>query len=333
MRLTLASLADLYVFESSPLRHDLGALHVPFDDLVGVSTTESLLGSAVRRGENVALIGASGSGKSSVTAHVLGPLAEGVAPLFIPLAAMPAETINTPDRLADHLITTIASVAGSAADSLAAELAHETTTITRTHQVGGGFGWRWLRGEMAREVKRQTEIERRASVIDKTDALAGVLETVALQDLQPVLVFDDTDRWIKGVSVDLVDAFFGEGVRWMMELPAPIVAAVHTRYFETTPRRHLLQCLDTAIEIPRLDSVEAIGAILCRRIARKADIPNPNLAEVLAPGAAEAILGVYSEEGSLRRALRTCHTALREALSDGVSRLTAERITVAANAG
>lgn len=65
VRLTLAVLVDAYVFESSPSRHDLGALHVPFDDLIGVSATESLLDKAVRRGENVALIGGTGSGKSS----------------------------------------------------------------------------------------------------------------------------------------------------------------------------------------------------------------------------------------------------------------------------
>ena len=88
MSLALQMLADRYAFESSPTRHDLGALHVPFDDLTQPGQTEARLDAAVRRREPVALIGASGSGKSSAIAHMLGPLAESVAPLFVPLAAI-----------------------------------------------------------------------------------------------------------------------------------------------------------------------------------------------------------------------------------------------------
>ena len=170
MSLSLRLLADRYAFESSPTRHDLGALHVPFDELTRNGQTEARLDAAVRRREPVALIGASGSGKSSVIAHVLGPLAEGVAPLFVPLAAMPSETIDTPSHLADHLLATITRLAGSAAARIDEDLAPETTTITKTSGGSVGLGWSWLRGEMARQVTRQTKLESRAGFIDKTDA-------------------------------------------------------------------------------------------------------------------------------------------------------------------
>ena len=100
---TLEELRDRYVFESSPTRHDLGALHVPFDDLVGNHRTEHRLDGAVRRQERAALIGPSGSGKSSVLARVLGSDIEGVAQLIVPLAALPATTIDTPSHLVDDL--------------------------------------------------------------------------------------------------------------------------------------------------------------------------------------------------------------------------------------
>lgn len=100
---TLEELRDRYVFESSPTRHDLGALHVPFDDLVGDHRTEHRLDGAVRRQERAALIGPSGSGKSSVLARVLGSDIEGVAQLIVPLAALPATTIDTPSHLVDDL--------------------------------------------------------------------------------------------------------------------------------------------------------------------------------------------------------------------------------------
>ena len=333
MSLSLQLLADRYAFESSPTRHDLGALHVPFDELARPGQTEARLDSAVRRREPVALIGASGSGKSSVIAHVLGPLAEGVAPLFVPLAALPADAIDTPAHLADHLLATISRLAGSAAARIEADLAPETTTITRTRKAGWGLRWRWMSGEMAREVQRQTEIETKATVLDKADALGQVLEIVSDEGLQPVLVFDDTDRWLRNGGANLVESFFGEGVRWMLELPAALVVAAHPHYFETTPRDRLLQYLDTRITIPLLDTTTAIDAILRRRIEQYAGVDDPDLAEVFDPGASAAILGVYREAGSLRRALQVCHTALHEALSDGASRITARHIQAAANAG
>lgn len=68
MTLTLTQLRERYVFESSPQRLTLGELHVPFDELVGDTRTETRLEGALRRNEPTAIIGASGSGKSSMQA-------------------------------------------------------------------------------------------------------------------------------------------------------------------------------------------------------------------------------------------------------------------------
>ena len=43
MSLSLHLLTNRYVFESSPTRHDLGALHVPFDELTQPGQTEARL--------------------------------------------------------------------------------------------------------------------------------------------------------------------------------------------------------------------------------------------------------------------------------------------------
>ena len=82
MSLSLRLLADRYAFESSPTRRDLGALHVPFDELTRNGHTEARLDAAVRRREPVALIGASGSGKSSVIGFDSGG-----APALLPAGA------------------------------------------------------------------------------------------------------------------------------------------------------------------------------------------------------------------------------------------------------
>ena len=333
MSLTLRLLADRYAFESSPTRHDLGALHVPFDELTRAGQTEARVDAAVRRGEPVALTGASGSGKSSVIAHVLGPLAEGVAPLFVPLAAMPSEAIDTPSHLADHLLATVTRLAELAAAPIDEDLATGTTTIAKTRRAAGGISLGWMKVEIARQVTQQTELETRSSFMDKTDTIAQVLEIIADEHLQPALVFDDTDRWLSDESSRVVEGFFGEGVRWMLELPAALIVAVHPHYFRTFPYDELLQYLDTWITIPRIDRVSAIDAILRTRIEQYADVVAPDLSNVLDPDASAAILDVYAENGSLRRALQVCHIALHDALSDSVPRITAHHIRAAANAG
>ena len=110
-------------------------------------------------------------------------------------------------------------------------------------------------------------------------------------------MFDDTDRWLRNGGAKLVESFFGEGVRWMLDLPAALVVAAHPHYFETTPRDRLLQYLDTRITIPQLPTTAAIDAILRRRIERYAGVSDPDLPEVFGPDASAAILGVYREAG------------------------------------
>ena len=83
MTLTLATLRERYVFESSPQYHNLGVLHLPFDRLIGDERTEARLVGALRRNERSAVIGTTGCGKSSMMAYVLHPAADGIAPLLI----------------------------------------------------------------------------------------------------------------------------------------------------------------------------------------------------------------------------------------------------------
>lgn len=262
MTLTLATLRDRYVFESTPQRHDLGALHVPFDELVGDGRTEARLN-------------------------------------------------------------------GAASD----EIADRTETVTTTRRGGLAAGWAWIGGDLAREVKRQTEIERTATFADKTDVLIQVLETIAGDDLHPVLVFDDTDRWLTNGGPDLVRRFFGEGLRWLLELPAGMVVAVHPNYLAATPQAELLQYLDTQITIPHLPDPAHIGTIFNRRIELYAGIDNPDLYEAIGNDALIAIHDVYEATGSLRRAIHVCHTAVQDALDAGDANLNAPHVAAAANAG
>ena len=56
----LAHLSGRYAFDGTPIPHDLGAYHVPFDLMLGGDQVESRLRSGSVGGERVALIADSG---------------------------------------------------------------------------------------------------------------------------------------------------------------------------------------------------------------------------------------------------------------------------------
>ena len=146
-------------------------------------------------------------------------------------------------------------------------------------------------------------------------------------------MFDDTDRWLNTHSAGLVLRFFGENLRWLLDLGANVVAAVHPAYFAIASQADLLQYLDTQIPIPHLTDPASIGSIIGRRVELYADIQNPDLSYVITDSALAAIHRVYNKTTSLRRAIHVSHTAVHEALDAGDTHLTANHITAADNAG
>ncbi|MGH3368579.1 MAG: hypothetical protein ACRDPR_01125 [Nocardioidaceae bacterium] len=84
----LLALQEAHAFDPFPVRDDLGVYHVPFSELAGDGHIEEALGDGCRRVERIGIVGDSGTGKSSLTARVLGPLAEGVAPIVVPVPVL-----------------------------------------------------------------------------------------------------------------------------------------------------------------------------------------------------------------------------------------------------
>lgn len=281
--LSLELLQQNYVFEATPVSADLGPLHVRFDELTGVTSTEVRVSAAINRGEPVALIGRSGSGKSSVIAHILGPLAEDLAPMTVPVAAMSSEIVDSPASLVDHLLGTVALAAKKAMLVVDTDDASTATVTTRSSRRSG-FG-------------------------------------------------DDTDRWLRSGGSSLATAFFAETIRWVRGLPTGLVVAVHLTYFDASSRAEVLKYLDTQVDIPVLSSAAAIEAILQRRVEQYTGIDVPNLDAVLDLDVAGAVLAVYRETGSLRRALQVCHIALHEAVGASADKLSEGHIAAALSAG
>lgn len=67
----IAALRSEAAFDPTPLPEDLAALHVPFDQLLGDERVERGLRDAARAAERIAVVGAMGSGKSSVLSYAL----------------------------------------------------------------------------------------------------------------------------------------------------------------------------------------------------------------------------------------------------------------------
>jgi len=80
-------------FDPTPLPEDLAALHVPFDQLGDEDRVERALQEAAAAAERIALVGAMGSGKSSVLSYTLTP-ARGFAALPISVAPESDETVT-----------------------------------------------------------------------------------------------------------------------------------------------------------------------------------------------------------------------------------------------
>ena len=103
----LRSLRELYAFDSTPKFDDLGAFHIPFESMGTGPPVETRMHEGVLRGERIALIAESGCGKSSVISYLLGPAADAVLPVLMPVHALGQEAASA-DRVADMALAQLA---------------------------------------------------------------------------------------------------------------------------------------------------------------------------------------------------------------------------------
>lgn len=336
----LSHLADRYTFDGSPGFLDLGAYHVPFDTMTGTTRVEARLTSGAARGERIALIAPSGSGKSSVVSHVLGPTATDVAPIVVPVHSLD-DGATSPARIADELLMLLSRYPdqvrglGNIDDPTMATGATRQVTHSHRHSSGVGLAWGWLRGELAREVQRQVQTDQPISLREKTELLDQALERIRRADLQPVIVFDDTDRWRDDTTT--VTGFFRDVTRWLTELPVSLVVATHTHYFDIgVSREALLEFLDTPVEIPSLPSPDVLTTILARRIALNVEgtkYAGADLSAAVTAPAVNALFSTYTDGSSLRRVLQIAHVALAEAINADADAVDADHVTAAHQAG
>jgi hypothetical protein len=200
-----------------------------------------------------------------------------------------------------------------------------------------GVGWlgTGVSADLVRQAGPSGSIPRSAT--DTLEVLHQMLSIIQRQQLTPILVFDDTDRWLGGYGPadgdDLARSFFSRVLPALAELECSVVVAVHHRYLaDDRIRSAIAQSLEIRTELPLLRDASAVAAVLGSRI--EAHSPGSPLAEVrdaMTDGAVSVLFDLYrhGRRGEIRTLLRTAHTALTDACDSGADRITRELVLAA----
>ncbi|MCL4293880.1 MAG: hypothetical protein KJ056_12775 [Acidimicrobiia bacterium] len=325
----LAEVARSVAFEASPTWEILWRLHHPFDRLPGRGPVESVLSRAVHAGDVVAVVGGSGSGKSSVMSAACSPLEVGIAPVRLPLRAEPLDTLRSVSAFARHVLASLAALGRDHArlDDPQREEAYRAAVDRRVppgRRRGSGAPrapWLLTGGDLAAQLASAAVAvagARRSGVAD-VQQLGQTLSLVEAHGLIPVLVLEDTDAWAASPSDasrrPIAVHVFREVPRLAADLPGSTVMAVHDTYRELPEWAAAQELIDRQVLVPRLGSAGELTSILAHRVGVAAG--GTHLADVLDGGAVERLFELYSSTRSLRAVLVVADEAVDEAHAAG----------------
>lgn len=327
----IVSLRREAAFDPTPLPEDLAALHVPFDDLLGDRRVETALADAGRAAERIALVGPMGSGKSSVLSYTLTSEC-GFATLPISVAPESDDTVTDPGQFAQHVVRVVSVwaadleiLSAKERDGLLRAVADRRVLPSRSTQTHAGIALQlpWLaKGDLARDIRRELEpaIEADRSAIEYLEALRRLTRLVRAVELEPLLVIDDSDRWLRRGEprAEIVGAFFERVVRELARLEIGFAVAVHETYLALPEyQRATPGVLSARIDVPRLSAPDQLERIIDHRVRAFTGSRRPE--PILDQDALARLWEFYGADAdnSLRTTLQILHTGVTEAAQGG----------------
>ena len=323
----LRELQNERAFDPTMRYEELGALHMPFDEMHQTNDVEHHMRDAIRRAERVALIGTTGSGKSSTAAYVANPLDSAIVAFRIGVTVEDTELLTQPGKFAQYVVRRIAreamEIPGPQRDQLELEVAD-------SRELRGGRSRRTSAKVNAAVFELATElssvsasIAQQVTAHELIDGLDHALRLLRSTGAVPVLVIDDSDTWLEVEENQLEEtrrAFFGPIMRMLAERDCGLVVAVDERYLDLAEYRPARDgFLPTEIAVPRLRDSDALSMLIKNRID---GFDNANLHDTFAEPVLEEMFAAYVRHSlSLRALMRCANSALYHACAAGSSRI------------
>jgi len=303
------------VFDPPVAFRDLADYHLDFEELAGSLLEADLRERAEREAGCAAVVGTSGSGKSSLIAAVAASLSPTRFPVRV--QGISDESALTREGFALH----IARETLRALDAIQVGRPRErkirpardmiARTVSRTSRSGSlslGISvpveFKAQVGTMAREVIE----ERNAASINQ--AVDRLIDITAKFERRLLLVVEDTDVFMPPDPIDTADEarprrFVDHVLTYLArDFPASSMVAVNTRYEGLVPRGTV-----PSFVIPSLRP-EAIGRLI-EHYALRSGL-HITAADVAEPDALAYVAGRYAEMHDVRRTLELLHKAARK---------------------
>jgi hypothetical protein len=320
---SIAVIAEKALFRPRSRLWELHDLHVPFDVLAHNRNYEQMAITRIIEGTCVAVIGASGTGKSSVIAWLCSQLPQNHFALRIPVTAVEDPgSVGEIARLALSITLDEIMLDASGEEELANARADTTTAVRTPTGVSAKLGGGMIPAEVnINTASLREEFTQNRLHGDHLLALNGRLVPIlADAGTTPVFVFEDTEATVGGPDDhERAEAFFaGPLSAFVDQIDAPTLVAVQTHLIENSRAFGRLAPVLERLTIPMLDehAHHVVDAILTRRI---------ELAELTAPittifdnATLDELAEFYRQSnGDLRRVLAAAHEAAEHAAADG----------------
>ena len=320
-------MADKAAFRPRSRLWELHELHVPFDELAGDGVYERRAITRITEGSCVAVIGPSGTGKSSVIAWLCYQLPPTHFALRIPVTAVedPA-SVGEIARLTLSIALDEIVLDAIAQDELENARAESQTTVRTPTGVSAKLGG----GVIPAEVNVNVASLRQEFTQNRLDgdyllALNGrLVPTLTDAGTTPVFVFEDTEATVGGANErQRAEAFFaGPLSAFVDQVDAPTLVAVQTHLVEGSRAFGRLAPVLERLTIPLLSDQarHALQLILARRV-ELADA-SVRITDIIEDAALDELAEFYRHSnGDLRRVLAAAHEAAEHAAADRAERI------------